>query len=397
MNKSHFPIFSNFPDLIYLDNAATTHKPQVMLDALQEYYSHKNSNIGRGVYELANLSEQAHEQSRKIIATFFGAQAQEVIFTQGATAGLNQVAYMLSSEVKAGQKIILSIFEHHANILPWQRLAKEKGLEIVFLSDSNSLAYPESLPDSFWNNVAIVALTHVSNVTGQTLPIEKWTQQAHRYGAKIVIDGAQGVSSYEINFHSLNVDYYVFSAHKLYSPMGVGVILCKFAEQNHPPLLLGGGIIEDVSTEDYILISGNHFEAGTPNVADVYAFAKTLEYLTPVWREQLANMKQLERYLVDKLKDEDGVFLINPEARKIFAHTHIVAFNIQGVHAHDVGTFLDNQHIAVRVGKHCTHPLHTHFHLSSSVRASLGIYNTQEDVDKLFKAVIECRNFFRSV
>jgi cysteine desulfurase/selenocysteine lyase len=393
--KKDFPIFTTYPELIYLDNGATTQKPQAMINALQDYYVTKNSNIGRSVYKLAELSENAYEESRKKIANFVGANKKNIIFTSGCTDALNQVAYLAGQILKPKQKIILSIFEHHANILPWQRLAKEKNLELVFIDNQNYLANPETIPIEFWDNVGLVALTHVSNVNGQIHPIEKWVAVSKLNNSLICIDGAQGIVSERINVTTLGCDFYAFSAHKLYGPMGLGILYIhpnmvnKFLE----PKNLGGGIIEDVEKDKYILLeNATRFEAGTPNVADIYAFGKTLDYLNSNnWDELLLESHKLNEYLLSQLNTLEGISIIQSPNLPI---SHMVSFVVKGIHAHDMGTFLSNYNIAVRVGKHCTHPLHTFLGINSSVRVSLGIYNTKSDIDFLISKIIEAQTFF---
>lgn len=394
--KKDFPIFSH-QKLVYLDNGATTQKPKTMIDAIQNYYSTMNSNIGRGVYELAELSSNAFERTRKTISHFIHTKAKNITFSSGCTASLNQAAYIIEQLVKPKQKIVLSILEHHANILPWQRLAKKHDLELVFIKDFKLLAYPELIEDSFFDNVAVLALTHVSNVTGQILPIKKWCEIAQKHNIISVIDGAQGIVTELVDVQDINCDFYAFSAHKLYGPMGVGVLYMKdrFLQKN--PLILGGGIIEDVLETEYFLLEGNtRFEAGTPNVADVVAFQSSIDYLVSHhWEQLLKSMKQLGRYLYEQLSSIPEVKVLNNSYRLFIPHGHIVSFALPHVHAHDVGTFLANCNIAVRVGKHCTHPLHEALLINSTVRVSLGIYNTEEDIDFFIEKIKACIEYFK--
>lgn len=393
--KSDFPIFKTYPELIYLDNGATTQKPQIMLDSLIEYYSKKNSNIGRSVYKLAEISEVAYENSRKKIANFVGANKKNIIFTKGATESLNQAAYVSSQLLKSGSKILLSIYEHHANILPWQKIAQEKNLQLIFIDNEEYLANPEKMPESIWDNVSLVALTHVSNVTGQIHPVAKWCKIAREKNIITCIDGSQGVVSEQINLSEINCDFYAFSAHKLYGPMGLGILYIHqdILNKKLHPSLLGGGIIEEVLKENYTLLEGAlRFEAGTPNVADVYAFAQTLDYLKDNnWQDLLLKSHKLTEYLIEQLSAITEIAIIKP---KLLPVSHMVSFVVNDVHAHDLGTYLSNYNICVRVGKHCAHPLHDLLDINSSVRASIGIYNTQEDIDHLIIYLRKAIKFF---
>lgn len=395
MIKDDFPIFEN-SSLVFLDNGATTHKPNIVIDAISYYYKNLNSNIGRGVYKLAEKSTDAYEHTREKISKFINAPVKNIIYTVGTTMSLNIVANNIKQHIKPNGKIVLSILEHHANILPWQRLAKELNLEIIYISDNETLANPLLLPDDFWKDVKVVSLTHTSNVTGQILPIKEWCYLAKKHKAISVIDGAQGISSEIVNITEIDCDFYAFSAHKLYAPMGVGVLYMSDKFINSDPLLLGGGIIEDVTENNYFLLEDNHrFEAGTPNVADIYALSTTLDYLqSQNWATLILNMKKLELSLYEKLKSDSRIQILNEESREFFNHSHIISFNLKGIHAHDVGTFLSEEDIAVRVGKHCTHPLHHFLKASASVRVSFGIYNTEEDITKLIDSINRCFKFF---
>lgn len=409
--KSDFPIFSANSEfkgqpLVYLDNAASAQKPQAMIDALTHYYTHINSNIGRSVYKLAEQSSEAFELTRKEVAQFIETKKRNIIFTSGATASLNLAAHLSQQAIETRQKkhtgqlkIVLSIVEHHANILPWQRIARDYGVELVYIEDAFSLANPESLPEEFWNNVAVVALTHVSNVTGQIHPVHKWCALAREHGALSVIDGAQGVTSVKVNMNEIGCDFYAFSAHKLYGPMGVGVLYIRDELMHqYEPLILGGGTIEDVLEQKFILLEDySRYEAGTPNVADVAAFRASLQYLSNNnWAELLNTTHAVGDYLQKQIRSNPEFEVLEMTNSDVLQHSHTISFKIRDIHAHDVGTFLSNLNIAVRVGKHCAHPLHYFLDSQASIRASVGIYNSYEDVDKLIAGLNQCMHFFRS-
>lgn len=389
--KNDFPIFQKYPKLVFLDNGATSQKPQVLMDSLQEYYISSNSNIGRGVYELAEKSQNAFEDSKKIISEFIGTKSDNLIFTSGATESLNMIAYLVSQVIPEGSKILLSIYEHHSNLLVWQRLAQEKNLTLEFIKDDSILLDPNSLNDSFFDNVSLLALTHVSNVTGQKFPIEHWIKLCSKHNVISVIDGAQGITSQSLHLDLLAPDFYSFSAHKIYGPMGLGVTYFSSKYLKLQPYKLGGGIIEDVEESGFELSEEiNRFEAGTPNVANIFAFAQVLKYLkSNNWPLLISHTVAVNGIFHESLKNLDFVSILSN-----YSGGTLTSFNIKGIHPHDVGTFLSSKNIAVRVGKHCAYPLHSHLNINSSIRVSFAIYNTKEDVDYIIQMIQECYQYF---
>lgn len=392
--KKHFPIFQNYPDLVYLDNAASSHKPQVLIDALSFFYSNHNSNIGRGVYKLAELAQTDYDESKEIISRFFSCKAQNVVYTSGATESLNLASHISAQFIKNKKYIVLPITEHHANVLIWQKLAEKLNLQLYWVEQPELIENPLLLPPEVISNCGIFAFAHVSNVTGEVFPAKKWCNLAKQIGAITVIDGSQAVTSLEVDLQDLDCDLYAFSAHKLYGPMGLGVLIISEKLLNATPLKLGGGIIEDVSKTGFQLLEEtSRFEAGTPNVANSYAFAQTLKWLeSNDWSFHLKRMHELTIYLWNSLKEIPEIKLI--EFNRNLPKTHICSFSIENIHAHDIGTFLAKFDIAVRVGKQCTYPLHEHLKINSSVRASIGLYNSEQDIDKLVIAVKECIKYF---
>jgi cysteine desulfurase/selenocysteine lyase len=392
--KAEFPLFKKNKNLVYLDNAATTQKPYAMLDALTQYYIEFNSNVGRGVYELAQLSENAYDTSKKLVADFIGCSSTNLVYTNGCTESLNLAGYISQQKFNKTKKyIVLPISEHHANVLIWQEIALKNNLELYWIEDPELILDPYKINSQILNNTAIMTVAHVSNVTGEVYPVEIWCKVAKDFGAISIIDGAQAVTSLKINIKNINCDFYAFSAHKIYGPMGLGVLYIKDKYISANPYKLGGGIIEDVEKSSYTLLDEiNKFEAGTPNVANAYAFGKTIEFLTENnWEKLLEKTHEIGVYLESELVKIG----INPlSVSNKFDKTHISSFRIPGIHAHDVGTYLAKKNIAVRVGKHCTYPLHAHLKVNSSVRASIGIYNNKEDVDVLINAIKECINYF---
>lgn len=392
--KQFFPLLVNNPNLVFLDNGATSQKPQILIDALQEYYSNYNSNIGRGVYDLAEKSQNVYDDSKLTIAKFIGTNPNNLIFTSGATESMNMIAYFAKQLIPNNSKILISIYEHHSNLLVWQRLAKEKNLIIEFIKDDSILLDPNSVTLSYFDNVSLIALTHVSNVTGQTFPIDKWAYFCRQNNIISVIDGAQGITSHSLNLNLINPDFYSFSAHKIYGPMGLGVTYFSPQHLKLQPYKLGGGIIEDVEESGFDLSEEiNRFEAGTPNVANIFAFAKVLEFLEQHnWSLQKMKTHNLNKYFYEELKKLDFISVLTN-----YESGNLTSFNIKGIHPHDIGTFLSNKNIAVRVGKHCAYPLHAHLKINSSVRVSFAIYNTKEDVDYTISMIKECYKYFNRI
>jgi len=390
--KKHFPLLNKYKNLIYLDNAATTQKPDVMLSALNEYYTSFNSNIGRSVYNLANLSEKCFVDSKKIIANFIGCKKNNIIYTNGCTDSLNIAAYLAKQKIQK-KYIILPISEHHANVLIWQRIAQENNFKLYWISEPELILNPNNIELDVLENTAIMALAHVSNVTGEIYPVEKWCKTAKEIGAISIVDGAQAVTSLRINLFQIDCDFYAFSAHKLYGPMGLGVLFVNDKFLDTIPLKLGGGIVEDVKQEYYILLEDiTRFEAGTPNIANAYAFSKTIEFLNNNnWEQLLDNIHKLSTKLSEELIN---IGITPLSISNSFKKTHINSFVLPKIHSHDVGTFLDKKNIAIRVGKHCAHPLHSHLKINSSIRASLGIYNDENDITMFIKAIKECIHYF---
>ena len=391
--KNNFPIFQNHKNLIFLDNASTTQKPEILITSLNDYYFNYNSNVGRGIYKLAELSENKYQESKEFIKKFFQAENYELIITSGSTESLN-VAANISVNFSNKKYIVIPFFEHHSNILIWQSLAKKLKLEIFWINELENFKNPKLILDNIKNDIGVIALTQVSNVTGELIPIEPWVQFAKEIGAITVIDGSQSVASLELNINELDCDFFAFSAHKLYGPMGLGGLFMKSKFLNSEPIKYGGGIIEDVTLEQFELIEGtSRFEAGTPNVANTYAFSNTLKWLKENnWTSLLKQTKDITLNLQYDLKNIgiEPLFL-----SKDFKKTHICSFNLENIHPHDVGTYLANKNIAVRVGKHCAYPLHKKLNLNSSIRASLGIYNNEQDIKIFINTIKETINYFK--
>lgn len=390
--RADFPILHqsiNNKPLVYFDNAATTQKPQPVIDCITHYYQRDNANIHRGIHTLAERATADFEASREAIRTFLGAASiEEIIFTSGTTMGINLVAQSYGRTfLKAGDEIILSGLEHHSNIVPWQLLAKEKELiiKVIPVLETGELdldAYEALLG----GRTALVAVNHVSNSLGTINPIKTIITKAHAFGAVVLIDGAQATSHLDIDVQDLDADFYVFSAHKLYGPTGIGVLYGKRSLlEAMPPYMGGGEMIKDVSFEETTFNELPYkFEAGTPNIADVVALKTALEYIAVLGKENIARYEDdLLRYATEQFQDIDGLRIIGTAKQKI----SVLSFVMDGIHHQDIGILLDQQGVAIRTGHHCTQPLMKHFGLAGTSRASFAIYNTTEEIDRLVAGI----------
>ena len=386
--RADFPILNqqiNGKDLVYLDNAATTQKPTPVIEAIAHYYNFDNANIHRGIHTLAERATRDFEASREAVRAFLNAKStEEIIFTSGTTQGINLVASTFGRKfINSGDEIIISGLEHHSNIVPWQMLCEEKGiiLKVIPVLDSGELdleAYKKLLSEK----VKLVAFNHVSNSLGTINPAKKMISIAHQFGAKVLIDGAQATSHFNIDVQDLDADFYAFSAHKLYGPTGIGVLYGKKDLLNAMPPYMGGGeMIKEVTFEKTTYNDLPYkFEAGTPNIADVVALKAALEYTANLGRENIAaHEKALLEYATAQLLEINGLKIIGTAREKVA----VISFIIEGIHHQDIGVLLDNQGIAVRTGHHCTQPLMQRFGLLGTTRASFAVYNTLEEVDRL--------------
>lgn len=383
-----FPVLDqqvNGSPLIYFDNAATTQKPKVVLEALNKYYSEDNANIHRGIHALAERATAAYELTRKKIQSFLHAESSDqIIFTSGTTASINLVAQTFGrANFEAGDKILVSNLEHHSNIVPWQMIALEKGAEVLVIPvlDSGVLdldAYQKLLQE---NTVKLVAVNHVSNAIGTINPIQEMIALAHAHGAKILIDGAQSVAHMEMDVQRFDMDFFAFSAHKLFGPTGVGVLYGKRdLLESMPPYQGGGEMIKEVSFAGTTYNELPYkFEAGTPNIADVIAFSTSFDYLNSLekgWVEEQENA--LLNYATEQLGQIDGLKIIGTAPNKIA----VISFLIEGTHPQDIGVLLDKFGIAIRTGHHCAQPLMQRFDIPGTCRASFSFYNTKEEIDR---------------
>jgi cysteine desulfurase/selenocysteine lyase len=394
--RKDFPILDqqvNGAPLVYFDNAATTQKPQVVIDALNQYYTQDNANIHRGLHTLAERATTGYELTRTKLKDFLNVPStDQIIFTSGTTAGINLVAQTFGrANFSKGDVILVSNLEHHSNIVPWQMIAQETGAEVqVIPVDEVGVldmeAYGQLLTS---DRVKLVAVNHVSNAIGTINPIKQMIDMAHHVGAKVLIDGAQSVAHFDIDVQALDMDFFVFSAHKLFGPTGVGVLYGKREIlESMPPYQGGGEMIKEVSFSGTTYNELPYkFEAGTPNIADVYAFGFALDYLKSlpadaVWEQE----KALLDYASEQLSQIDGLRIVGQAPEKIA----VVSFVIDGVHPQDIGVLLDKFGVAIRTGHHCAQPLMARYDLVGTCRASFAFYNTKEEIDLFVKALKRC-------
>ena len=399
MIKEEFPILSkkiNKKSLIYLDNASTTQKPKSVIETIQNYYESTNSNIHRGVHHLSQKATEEYEKSRETIQHFIGADSsKEIIFVRGATEAVNLVA---NSYVKPllseGDNIIISQMEHHANIVPWQIMAKEKGTDIRVIPINNAgeliIEEIDSLIDE---KTKFISLNHVSNSLGTINPVRKLIQKAHKNDIRIMIDGAQAVQHMKVNVVELDVDFYCFSGHKMYGPTGIGILYGKKEILDKmEPYQGGGDMIKSVTFEKTIYNDVPHiFEAGTPNIVGAIGLGKAVEFIEDITVEEIEKHElDLLNYATDKINKIEGVQIIGNSKDK----ASVISFVMEGIHPHDIGTIMDNLGIAIRAGHHCTQPVMDFYEIPATARASFAIYNTKEDVDKLIDGIQKTKEVF---
>lgn len=389
--RAQFPTLHqkvNGKDLIYFDNAASSQKPQVVLDAISNYYHYDNANVHRGVHYLSQKATDKFENTRKSVQAFINAKNScEIIFTKGATDSINLVANGYRSILNKGDQIIISEMEHHSNIVPWQICCEISGaeLKVIPMLDDGDLDM-ETFENLLSEKTKLVAITHISNSLGTINPVEKIIKKTHNAGAKILIDGAQAAPHTFVDVQALDVDYYCFSAHKMYGPTGVGVL---YGKKNLlttlPPYQSGGEMIKEVSLKKTTYADLPHkFEAGTPNIAGVVAFKSALDFITDVGVENIAKHEDdLLKYAIEKLSKISGIQFIG-KAKKRAA---LVSFNIEGLHPYDMGVLLDKMGIAIRTGHHCAQPIMEHYKISGTARMSFAIYNTKQEIDSCITAI----------
>jgi cysteine desulfurase/selenocysteine lyase len=394
--RREFPIFERNPGLVFLDSGASAQKPRQVIDGIAEFYRTDYANVHRGVYQLSARSTDRFEEAREAVRTFLNAaDEREIVFVRGATEAINLVAQSWGpSHVKPGDEVVISDLEHHSNLVPWQMLCEQVGARLVVApTDATGDFDLGQFETLLSRRTRIVAVTHISNVTGALLPVARIVELAHAQGALVLVDGCQAVPRMPVDVQALGCDFYVFSGHKAYGPTGTGILYGRWdALLSMPPWQTGGGMIANVTYEKTEFQEPPHrFEAGTPDIAGAVGLAHAIDFIEGLGRTAIrAHEAALTGYGVDRLSRIKGVQLVGGGQHRL----SILSFNLDGVHPHDVGTVLDQHKIAVRVGHHCAQPLMDKLGIAGTVRASLGVYNDEADIDRLAEAIEACREMF---
>ena len=389
--REDFPILKrkvNGNDFIYLDNAATSQKPNLVIDSISDYYRNYNSNIHRGVHTVSQEATDAYEKARIKIQKHFNVKnSHEIILTSGTTHSINLVANGFEKLLNEDDEIIISGLEHHSNIVPWQMMAEKNGAKINVIPINENGDLDMAVYDSILNNkTKLVFVNHVSNALGTVNPINEIIEKAHQVGAAVLVDGAQASAHFKTDLQKLNVDFYTTSAHKLCGPTGIGMLFGKEKWlKKMPPYPGGGEMISEVTFKKTTYADLPHkFEAGTPNISGAIAFGVALDYLNTIGFDHIDHYENsLLKYATEKLKSISGLKIYGEAKEK----TSVISFNVKGIHAYDIGTLLDKFGIAVRTGQHCAQPIMDHFGISGTVRVSFSFYNTKEEIDKLYKSL----------
>ena len=395
--KNDFPILKN-KNLVYLDSGATTQKPEQVINAIEDYYKNNNANPHRGAYDLSIKATECYENTRAKIAKFINAKnAEEIIFSKNATEGLNLIAYSYGlNNLQKDDEVVISIMEHHSNLVPWQKVARQTGSKLKYMYINNKYEISdEEIKNKITPKTKIVGITYVSNVTGTINDVKKIIKQAHSVGAIAIVDASQAIPHMKIDVQDLDCDFLVFSGHKMLAPLGIGVLYGKKSILDKmPPFIMGGDMIEYVYEQETIFAQlPNKFEAGTQNVEGVVGLGAAIDYIEEIGyneiqeiehevvsyaRQELSKLKYLELYITPNCEN----------------HSSVISFNIKGIHPHDVASILNEQGICVRSGNHCAQPLLRSLGIDSTCRASFYIYNTKEDVDKLVMALNKAYKMF---
>jgi cysteine desulfurase/selenocysteine lyase len=399
--REDFPVLKrqvNGKPLIYFDNAATSQKPESVIETMNNYYREYNANIHRGIHKLAEEATLAHEEAREKIAKFINAKrTEEIVFTRNATESINLVAYSWGrANVGKGDKIVLTIMEHHSNIVPWQLLAEEKGADIEYVKiDNEGLLRLDKLHELIDERTKIVCVTQASNALGTINPVKEIGKAVHRYGAMFLVDAAQAVPHLPVDVRDVDSDFFAFSGHKMLGPTGIGVLHAKSEHlRNMPPFLGGGEMIREVHTTGTSFKDIPYkFEAGTPNIVGAIGFGAAVDYLRKIGMENVhEHEREIAKYAIGRMDEVKGLTLFGP--RDIAKRVGVLSFNLGDIHAHDLASILDEEGIAIRSGHHCAQPLMEFLNVPAMARASFYIYNTKEEVDVFINALEKARKLF---
>ena len=397
--RKDFPILDqivNDEPLVYLDNAATTQKPKVVLEAVNRYYQEDNANVHRGVHTLAERATASYEGARETVRRFINASStKEVLFTRGTTTGLNWIGRFAEEILEEGDEVLISIMEHHSNILPWQEACRKTGAKLVYVYLKDGGLDLEDFRKKLTNRTKFVSIAHASNVLGVINPVQEIAQLAHEKGAIVVVDGAQSVPHMKIDVQTLDADFFVFSGHKMAGPTGIGVLYGKEQYLNQmSPVEFGGEMIDFVYEQSATWKELPwKFEAGTPNMAGAIGLAAAIDYLEAIGMDAIERHEQdLIAYVFPKLQAIEGLKIYG--SQDLAKRSGVISFNLGDLHPHDLATALDYEGVAVRVGHHCAQPLIQYLEVPATARASFYLYNTKEDCDKLVEALIKTKEFF---
>ena len=398
--KSEFPIFKqkiNGKPLVYLDSANSSQKPKTVIDRMSNFYETEFSNVGRSVHTLAVKATNRFEATRDILKNYVNAKhREEIIFTKGATESINLVASSYGEKyIKEGDEILITELEHHSNYVPWHFLRKNKGAVIKFAPiNKNGEVEIDEIKKLISDKTKIIAITHISNVTGAVMPIKKIVDMAKEKNIPVLVDGTQGAPHLQIDMQDLGCDFYVISCHKMYGPNGLGILYAKKKWlDNLPPYQGGGGMIDDVKKDNITFADApTKFEAGTMQTAEVVAFAEAINFIEKLGIKNIAaHESEVLEYGFEKLKKNNSINIIgSPKNRG-----SVLCFTIKGIHPHDIATILDDEGVAIRAGHHCCQILHDKLGIAATARASIGVYNTKEDIDILCKAIDNCKKVFQ--
>ena len=401
MIRREFPILEqavNGRPLVYLDNAATSQKPKVVLDALRAYYEDDNSNVHRGIHELSRRATVAYEESRAKVASWVGAnEPSEIVWTRGTTEAINLVSSAWGLDnVGEGDEILISVLEHHSNIIPWQLLARRTGAVIKYIElDEQGRWILDELPHLLTDRTKIVAISHVSNALGTVNPVKRVAAAAHEVGALVLVDGAQGAVHTKVDVKDLGVDYYAFSGHKMCGPTGIGALWARRdLLDSMEPYQGGGEMIHFVGRDESSWATVPHkFEAGTPNIAGAIGMGAAIDFLSEVGMDAIAEHEhKLLGYALERMNKVDGICIYGPQSPD--EHSALISFTLGDAHPHDISTILDSEGIAVRAGHHCAQLAMQHFGISATARASIYLYNTESDIDRLIEGLEQVRSIF---
>jgi cysteine desulfurase/selenocysteine lyase len=396
--RKDFDIIKN-DDIAYLDSGATTQKPKYVIDAIKHYYEYDNANPHRGAYKLSIKATEVYDEAREKVKNFINAKdAREIVFTRNATESINLIAYSYGlNNIKKGDKIVISIMEHHSNLVPWQMVAKKTGATLEYIyTDENGYLKQEDIEKKIVPGVKMVGITQVSNVLGTINPVKEIVKKAHEVGAVAIVDASQSAPHMKVDVQDLDADFLVFSGHKMLSPLGIGVLYGKKnILDKMSPFLFGGDMIEYVYEQETTFAEvPTKFEAGTQNVEGAVGLGAAIDYLNKIGMDNVEKIeKEVLSYAMEELQKLDFITIYGP--KELENHAAVISFNVNKVHPHDVASVLDSENVCIRSGNHCAQPLLRYMGLDSTCRASFYIYNTKEDVDRLIKALKKTRDIFK--